>query len=131
MPDLIKTLKAEHRNIETILRQVHDLGIGTEPGRKAMVSAKIGLLSHLAREDEHLYPPLHEAARDDEIVHDALEFFTADIARVGELAISFFERYEAGNPNGDFSEDFDALLAVLAQRIVKEESVIYRMYDRL
>ena len=131
MQDLIEILKAEHRNIGAILGRVEELGIHTEEGRKALMSAKTGLLAHLAREDEHLYPPLMKAAEEDDILRDALEFFTDDIASLAEAALAFFEKYEADGKHPDFEADFEFLVGALVQRIQKEESVIYRMYERL
>ena len=131
MSDLIQTLKAEHRNIGSILGRVQELGIHTEAGRKALLSAKTGLLAHLEREDERLYPPLMEAAEDDEIIRDALEFFTDNIADLAKAALAFFDKYETSDHQAEFAADFDGLVGALTKRIQKEESVIYRMYDRL
>ncbi len=131
MSDLIKILKAEHANIGKILGMVAEAGIDTDEGRRHLEAAKAGLLAHLAREDEHLYPALFEAAKDDSIVADALEFFEDDIAAVSALALDFFGKYEEDGPGGDFAADFAELAHGLGQRIQKEEAIIYKMYDQL
>jgi hypothetical protein len=131
MSDLVQALKAEHVNIGKILAKTSELGIHSEEGRKALTAAKTALLAHLQREDEHLYPILWNAASDDPILHDALDFFSKDIAGVGEAAIAFFEKHETGTMIDDFAHDLSELMGILVQRIQKEESVIYKMFDQL
>ena len=131
MSDLVKALKAEHANIGKILTKVREQGIDSEEGRKALMAAKTGLLAHLKREDEHLYPTLLDAAADDPILQDALDFFHEDIKGVATAALAFFEKYEAGKSGKAFSADFSEFASALTQRIQKEESVIYKMFDKL
>ncbi len=135
MKDLVQSLKAEHVNIVRILTKVRELGIETDEGRRALMAAKNGLLAHLKREDEDLYPALLKAAEDDPILRDALDFFHDDIEGVAKAALKFFEKYEAGDGGADFAADFaadfDRVADVLIQRIQKEESVIYKMFNQL
>jgi len=131
MSELVETLKAEHANIVKILLRVNELGIDSEEGRKTLMTAKTGLLAHLAREDEHLYPPLLKAAEEDPVFEDALEFFHDDIAEVSQLALAFFDKHADGAAADEFADDFTTLAGLLSQRIQKEESVLYKMYDQI
>ena len=131
MSDLVQALKAEHANIGKLLAVVSEFGADSEKGHKAIMAAKTGLLAHLEREDEHLYPVLEEAAMQDPILRDALDFFLDDIQGVAVAALAFFDKYEGGVAGDSFSEDFAGLAGVLTQRIQKEESVIYKMYDQI
>jgi len=131
MSELIETLKAEHATIGKVLGMLAGAGIDNDEGRRHLEAAKAGLLAHLQREDDHLYPALLEAAEDDPIFADALEFFEDDIAGVATAALAFFAKYEDGGPGGDFEADFAALAGVLGQRIRKEESVLYQLYEKL
>lgn len=131
MSVLVQNLKLEHANIVRILTKVSELGVDSGEGRKALMSAKAGLLAHLKHEDEALYPKLFEAAQDDPILEDALEFFRDDLSGVAEAALAFFDKYETGGAEDRFEADFADLVAVLTQRIQKEESVIYKMFDQL
>ncbi|MDD9877981.1 MAG: hemerythrin domain-containing protein [Magnetovibrio sp.] len=131
MSQLVDALKAEHANIARILGRVVELGIETEEGRKTLMAAKTGLLAHLEREDKHLYPVLLEAARDDDIIADALGFLHEDIVGVSEAALRFFDKYGDGPPGDEFADDFQALAGALTQRIQKEESVIYKMAENI
>lgn len=131
MSGLVETLKAEHANIGKNLAKVNALGADSEDGHKALMAAKTGFLAHLKREDEHLYPTLLAATVDDPILRDALDFFYEDIEGVAKAALAFFDKYEEGTASEGFSTDFSNLVRVLTQRIQKEESVIYKMFDQL
>ena len=131
MSELVEALKAEHANIVKILLKVNELGIAKSEGRKLLLTAKTGLLAHLNREDEHLYPALMKAAEDDPIVEDALEYFNEDIAVVSKLALQFFDKYADDSSDDEFIADFSTLAGLLTQRIQKEEVIIYKMYDQL
>jgi hemerythrin-like domain-containing protein len=58
MSVLINTLKAEHANILEMLESVYALGPTTEDGHNRLMAAKNGLMAHLKREDDELYPIL-------------------------------------------------------------------------
>lgn len=131
MSELVDALKLEHANIVKILTRVGELGAQTPAGHKALMAAKTGLLAHLEREDQHLYPALREAAKDDAVIGDALEFFIEDIAAVSTHVMAFFEKHAGDRPHEDFAQDFAELVGLLSQRIQKEEAVIYKMYDQL
>jgi DUF438 domain-containing protein len=131
MSDLVSILKSEHQNIVKILTKVSDLGVDSKEGRQALLAAKTGLIAHLNREDEHLFPVLLKEAESDPILEDALDFFHEDIAGVTNAAIAFFDKYETDGENSTFQSDFSEVVRVLSQRIQKEESVLYRMYDKL
>jgi hypothetical protein len=130
MTKLVEALKLEHVNIVKMLFRVNELGIETEAGQKALLAAKGGLLAHLQREDDELYPRLREVAKDDLVVQDVLDFFLEDIARVSAFALEFFDKYTDVTEENDFAADFAILAEQLTQRIRKEETVIYRQLDQ-
>ena len=131
MSALVQALKAEHVNIGKILGKAGELGVNTKAGRKALMAAKTGLLAHLKREGEQLYPTLAKAAEDDPVLGDALDFFLEDIEGVATAALAFFDKVEAGAAGDDFAADFSEFASLLSRRIQKEEAVIYKMYDQL
>jgi hemerythrin-like domain-containing protein len=131
MSDLVKTLKDEHTNIHKILVKVGELGIDNDDGHKALMAAKAGILAHLEREDKYLYPTLLNAAEDDSFLRDILDIFYENIESVAKAALGFFDKYEAGTRSDSFAVDFSELVCVLTQRIKKEESVIYKIFDQL
>lgn len=117
MTNLIGTLKREHAAIVNILVKIDQLGVDSEDGRKSLSAAKTGLLAHLKREDDHLYPPLLEAAKNDDVVKDAFKFFHDDIAIVSKLALQSFDKHENAGPGDSIAEDFATLVGLLAKRI--------------
>jgi hypothetical protein len=131
MTELIETLKAEHADIKEALLTLHELGIDAQEGKKNLLTVKEKLLAHLKKEDTHLYPKLLKAAKTDPIIEDAMDFFSQDIEVVSEVALNFFEKYANNISVTDFEKDFITLTDLLAQRIQKEEAVIYLMYDQL
>ncbi len=131
MSKLVETLKSEHTNIATILAKVVKLGPETPEGHKMLMAARNGLIAHLEREDRELYPVLIDAAKEDSVIEDALEFFHENIATVAGQVMAFFEKYEDPQNLEQFAQDFDQLLHILTQRIQKEEAVIYKYYDEL
>jgi len=114
-----------------MLVAANDLGIHTDAGCKILMAAKTALLAHLEREDKHLYPILLKAAEDDPILRDALDFFYENIEGVARTALTFFDKYETGAEGADLATDLAELVSVLMQRIRKEESVTYKMFDQL
>jgi len=62
MNTLIEELKNDHAEIVKVLTKVRELGIGSKDGQDTLLAAKEGLLAHLKKEDERLYPSLRKAA---------------------------------------------------------------------
>lgn len=123
MSGLIKELKNEHAEITHILNQIKSFGIGSKEGQAALLLARKGLLAHLKKEDEKLYPVLRKEAEFDEAFRRTLDIFAKDMAEISDFAMEFFNTYSAGNMGPDFAENVGFLFAKLTQRIRKEEIV--------
>jgi len=128
---LIEELKKEHEEISAMLQRVKEYGIGSKEGRHALLLAKEGLLAHLKKEDEELYPVLMKEADIDESFKRTLDIFAKDMAEISDFALEFFNTYSKGELGPDFAENVGFLFAKLSQRISKEEIVIYAKYDEL
>ncbi len=131
MGALVTELKDEHRKIAEALAEVQEKGIGSKEGQAKLLSAKEGLLSHLKKEDERLYPPLKKAAEKDERLKGLLEMFAKDMQDVSKGAMDFFGKYAKGGSGLEFAKDFGHLSAVLTSRIRKEETILYPEFDKL
>ncbi len=131
MTELIKQLNKEHAEIEKTLNKVKELGVNTQEGQQTLMAAKDGLLAHLKKEDEELYPVLYKAAEKDEKLKRTLEVFAKDMEGISKAALEFFEKYANGGSGIEFARDFGKLLAVLSQRISKEENVLYKKYEEI
>lgn len=96
-----------------------------------MADAKAGLLAHLKKEDEQLYPKLHSAAKSDPALQRTLDIFASEMDVISKDALAFFKKYGSGGSGLDFSRDFGRLFAKLGQRIRAEETMLYKKFDEL
>ncbi len=131
MSKLIDELRAEHALVAKLLGEARDAGINTPAGLATLVKAKSALLGHLKKEDVQLYPPLREAAKSNQRLSWLLNTYAKDMEGVTSAALAFFAKYEKGGEGVEFSKDFGSLFAQLKLRIGKEESELYKEYDKL
>jgi len=131
MSSLIEALKAEHKNILKILEDVYQIGPDTEEGHRRLMAAKNGLLAHLKREDDELYPVLEKAGAEDPFLRDILSEFNEDMATVSVLALAFFAKHFLPTSPKVFALEYEHLANTLMERIEKEETIIYKYYDSL
>ncbi len=131
MSKLVEELKQDHKVIAETLNKVRGLGIASEEGQSTLLSAKDGLLAHLKKEDEQLYPVLNNAAKSDDNLKRQLDMFAKDMEEISIGALEFFAKYSSGGSGIEFAKDFGSLFATLSQRIRNEESIIYKKYDEL
>ena len=131
MSQLILELKKEHGQIAGILNEVSKLGISSKEGQQKLMDAKLGLLAHLKKEDDKLYPVLKRAAESDPDLKQTLDIYAKDMAGISKAAIDFFTKYANGGSGMEFAKDMAGLFSTLKTRIRKEEDVLYKEYDRL
>ena len=131
MSNLIDELKGEHGAIVNMLNKVRELGIGSKEGQDRLMSAKASLLAHLAKEDQKLYPVLSEGAKKDQHLKGLMETFAMDMDEISKSALEFFNKYAFGGSGVEFAKEFGRLFVVLGSRIQKEESMLYKEYDKL
>lgn len=131
MSQLIIELKREHAAIANILGEASRLGITSKEGQLKLLDAKKGLLAHLKKEDDQLYPALKRAAQNDRNLGQTLDVYAKDMEGISKAAITFFTKYAQGGSGIEFAKDIGALFSTLKSRIRKEEDVLYKEYDRL
>lgn len=127
MPGLINELKREHREILTLLRNVGELGVATPEGWQAMLEARGGLFDHLQKEDERLYPPLIEKAKEDAEVQVSMAFYDAHLKEIAGQLSGFYNRCEA--PGVDREAEFVKLVRFMRGRVMWEEEVLFPQYS--
>jgi hypothetical protein len=128
MTGLIDELKRENSLIFETLKDIKKLGVRTKEGQAKLLSARAGLLAHLKREDEEVYPALKMSAEKDESLKRIMNLFEDDMKEVSSLANSFFEKYPQGGAGIEFITDFGQLFMALKVRIALEENVIFTEY---
>lgn len=131
MSQLIVELKKEHAAIANILGEVSKQGITSKEGQMKLMDAKKGLLAHLKKEDDQLYPALKRAAQNDKNLGYTLDVYARDMEGITTAAIAFFSKYAQGGSGLEFAKDIGGLFSTLKSRIRKEEDVLYKEYDRL
>lgn len=131
MSQLIVELKKEHAAIANILGEASRLGITSKEGQLKLMDAKKGLLAHLKKEDDQLYPALKRAAQNDKNLGQTLDVYAKDMEGISKAAITFFTKYAQGGSGIEFAKDIGGLFSTLKSRIRKEEDVLYKEYDRL
>ena len=131
MSALVEELRNEHTVIAETLNKVKTLGISSEEGQSTLLAAKMGLLAHLKKEDEQLYPVLRNAAKSDARLKKTLDTFARDMDAISQTALEFFDKYSTGGSGIEFAKDFGRLFATLSMRISSEEKIVYAKYDEL
>lgn len=131
MAILIDELKSEHSKIVDVLNEVKGKDIRLKETQEKLLSAKAGLLAHLNKEDEKLYPVLKRAAEKDKNLQQTLDMFAKDMEDISSFALSFFDKYSQGGLGIEFAQDFGRLTATLSGRIRKEENVLFVAYEKL
>lgn len=131
MSQLTQELKQEHGNIANLLGEITKLGITSTEGQRKLMNAKQGLLAHLKKEDDRLYPALQRAAESNPALKETLDVYAKDMAGISNAAINFFTKYANGGSGIEFGKDIGGLVSTLKVRIRKEEDVLYKEYDKL
>ncbi|MBP1473021.1 hemerythrin domain-containing protein [Frateuria sp. MAH-13] len=123
---LTDVLRDQHAQLRALLDELQRLGLAGSEGRERLHKARHAMLAHLHLEDNRLYPALQ--------AHPS----TAGLARryAGEMQqltpalLAFFDTYHEGDADPQaFSRSLAQLLAVLQQRIGREESRLYPAYE--
>lgn len=132
MAMLIEDLKKEHAEIAGLLKEVKMLGVGSREGKAKLLLAKEGLLSHLKKEDEQLYPVLKKEAEKSPELKRTLEIFANEMDSISEVVLNFFEKYSGSAPSGiGFAKDLGGIFVGLETRIRREENILYREYEKI
>jgi iron-sulfur cluster repair protein YtfE (RIC family) len=129
---LIEDLKKEHADVAGLLKEVKRLGIGSREGKAKLLLAKDGLLSHLKKEDEQLYPVLKREAEKNPELKRTLDIFAQEMEKISGVVLSFFEKYSSATTSGlEFAKDLGGVFAGLETRIRREENILYKEYEKI
>jgi len=128
---LIDELREEHTIITTTLNKVEKIGSFSKKGQDVLLLAKSALLSHLKKEDEQLYPVLHESAKKDTALKRTLDMFAKDMEEISKSVLEFFDKYSEGGSGMEFAKDYGRFFAALSSRIRREEDILYAKYNEI
>jgi len=127
MSELAHILHDEHQIILNLLKDLRRVGPSSPEGRNTLMKARTLIVEHLRKEDEQLYPVLHES----EITADIAQTFADEMAPLASRFLAFFERYDTTPDCPDFAPELGRLLAALQRRITREECVLLPTYKQL
>lgn len=128
---LTNELISEHGLLVASLNKAKTLGINKPEGLNELKAAKELLLAHLRKEDDRLYPDLNKAAEKDANIKRILDLFAKDMGEIAKAALAFFAKHETGANSASFAADFGGLMSALGNRVRKEETILYKEYDKL
>ncbi len=132
MADLVNELHEEHNYMKELLEKIRAKGLTSEESRNELFRVKELLLSHMKKEDEKLYPVLKENAEKEDRFEETLRWYVDEMESISKKALDFFNKYENINNNSvEFSKDIGELIALLTQRIRKEEMVLFQKYKEV
>jgi hemerythrin-like domain-containing protein len=133
MNKLISELQKEHLMITAFLDKIQNSGLFTPKTKELLSQSKSLILSHLAKEDNLLYPPLNTKAKSDEILDKTLTTYAKEMEKISEFILGFYQKYNSETiiNKADFIKDLSELIITLRSRIMKEELVIYSEYEKL
>ena len=127
MSQLAHTLHDEHQIILDLLKSLRASGANTPEGLGKLREARTLIMSHLEKEDQHVYPVLqkHEATK------DVASLYADEMLSLSSRVCDFFDHFEATPDASTFSSELGRLLAALQTRIAKEEYVLLPAYKEL
>ena len=132
MSQLVSQLKNEHKELAILLTNVQKLGVNSPESMDLLKKAKNLLLAHLTKEDNELYPKLKRASETDEDIKRKLSYLSKDMEEITKFVLTFFEKVENKKyAQLEFGQDFGKLITVLSNRINREESQLYPLYEGL
>lgn len=119
---LTEVLRAQHAELIAKLEAMQRLGAAGPAGRERLRQARQAILAHLGLEERELYPALQAHPATCRLARQ----YAAEMAQLAPALLAFFDAYGEGETDpGGFARSLDQLLAVLRQRIVREEAQLY------
>jgi DUF438 domain-containing protein len=130
MSVLTEELKSDHELILGLINDARELGVGSPGSTEKIRELERALTAHVEKEAELLYPALEKAATGNLMLTKTLEFFRKDMSGISRDVAGFVEKHSSA-PDQDFAHEIAGLLVTMQDRIRKEESVLYREFEKL
>lgn len=112
---------AENRNFEVLAERLNRF--------------RIELTDHLLTENVKLYVFLDRSVEDDEMNSELIRSFRREMDQIGKVVMEFLRRYLLHGVSSlnvaDFQAEFIKIGEVLGDRITREESTLYIMYQQV
>lgn len=134
-PELIDRLKADHRVLLELFGQIRQAFGAGRPADAAVLLNRFrsALQDHLLVESVRLYVYLEHRLRADPASFRLIHDFRHEMDGIGKAATAFLSKYarlaDEAALQTTFLAELDAVGQVLVERIQREESVLYPMYE--
>ena len=133
-PELIATLRAEHKQLLALFAQLEDAAANGDETtcRSALDRFTRALQDHLLTENRHLYGYFARNPQSDAQAAQRVDSMSADMMHVGKILHRFITTYSRTTwttaMQAQLQRDLSPIGEVLAHRIHEEESVLYPLY---
>ncbi|MGN2248703.1 hemerythrin domain-containing protein [Frateuria sp. GZRe14] len=123
---LTDILRDQHAQLYVLLDELQGVGLAGPEGRERLRKARQAMVAHLALEDSRLYPALQAHPSTSTLARR----YVGEMQQLTPALLAFFDAYHEGNADPEaFSRSLGQLLAVLKQRIGREENQLYPAYE--
>jgi hemerythrin-like domain-containing protein len=123
---LTDILRNQHARLYALLDELQRMGMAGPEGRERLQKAHQVMLSHLSLEDNRLYPALQAHPATSGLARR----YAGEMQQLTPALLAFFDAYHDGSVDPQaFSRSLAQLLAVLRQRIDREEGQLYPAYE--
>jgi hypothetical protein len=123
---LTDTLRDQHAQLYVLLDELQRLGLAAPGGRERLHKARQAMLAHLSLEDSRLYPALQAHPSTSALARR----YANEMQQLTPALLAFFDAYHEGSAEPDaFARSLEQMLAVLRQRIRREEHQLYPAYE--
>ncbi|ENO86469.1 hemerythrin domain-containing protein [Thauera linaloolentis] len=132
--DLVEHLVRDHHAMLECFAAIGKAARGARFGEAALLLERFraDLHGHLLVENVRLYVYLEHTLADDPASHALMREFRHDMDEIGKKVVAFLARYARLGEDpalaASFVADLDAVGAALADRIRREEDVLYPLY---
>ena len=124
-------LRREHIDVMKMLEEMKAAVHHSDDKRMHVIEVMDGLLNHLRKEDELLYPVLTAAAAADRRLAKLLEISSRDMDEISRIAADLFSIPREKQSDTAFFRNLGGFIALIRQRVMKEEAILFPEYDRL
>ncbi|UGB38245.1 hemerythrin domain-containing protein [Frateuria soli] len=123
---LTDTLREQHAQLYVLFDDLQRRGMAGPEGRERLQKARQAMLAHLDLEDGQLYPALEAHPSTTGLARR----YAVEMRQLTPALLAFFDAYHGSDPDPQaFSRSLGQLLAVLQQRIRREEGQLYPAYE--
>ncbi len=133
--DLVAKLREDHRELVRTYTAIKAATVASRFGdlHELLSYFKTAFQAHIAMENIRFYVYLQQHAAQDEAMSDFIATVRKEMSSIARAVVKFADTYMSAPPTAEtaarFSGELDKIVAVLVQRVEKEENQIYTLYQ--